>query len=834
MNYRPFEPVNHSIKLINSFQIDVQGRYSKLILGIFMLLFCINLSAMRNWQIHTNTTHIYDMIELDGKIYQATWGGLEVFDTQQDMFTKSFSIFDGLQDQNVRSVSYLPSSGSFLLGTATKGINRLKENKFIMPINQVVGLPEGMVTHITASDSLIYAVVDDVIAVFVDSPDFPFPLPVNHYSTHNGLASDKVYDVELAGNYLFIATDEGLNIVDTRVMNSKKAWNLLTSDNSDLPDSDVTSLSAYEDVLAIGTKKGLVRTRFSPDPDPYLLPQFHDWQNFTVGQQAIDSNLIHKVFVDNEFNMWISYGEWSESNLRINLARNVAITKVTIDNLYHEWWHNEDGLTTNQIMGFEQIDDTIYIYTWGEGFFYFENDRWNQRKPNCLAANSIADISIDNNGVVWVCNGFIGPDYQMRANPGVSGFDGHEWRTFRAANSPLVHDKVFRIMTDANNRKWFGTWNHGISVWDEEKDRWYQYNRTNGLPANEIGAIVSDADDNIWLSTFSGGMIVLDLDEIEQENIQPKQTFHLYDPTYYSDVVSILLADDKALFGSFYSGLRIWDSPEIPVSHPDGQHWIKPPTRELTDGFVYVYDMDIRDTHFGQEIWIASENRYLMMYETNSNRWYRYGTGIKREVLVNNNWQIDRRYFVDEERLFGATPTFPTAILVDPFDRIWIGTESNGLTLYDLNTDRYSIYNTENTPLLSNSITSLAYEPFSGNLYIGTERGLNSVEIGKTMKREDPKLTSTVVYPNPFRPERDKVLRIANDKARDVMPAGNNECRIYNFNGNLVITLEENEHFEFSWDGRNDKGNKSSSGIYFYLISSPSGQTDRGTIVLVR
>lgn len=834
MNYRYLESAAWQKKLFSRLHKGLRKRLLSIMLGMVFLLICGNLTAMRNWQIHTNTTHVHDIIELDGKIYQATWGGLEVYDIEQDMFTKTFSIFEGLKDQNIRSISYLSSSNSLLLGTASEGINRLKGNRFIMPINQTVGLPEGTVNHIVTGDSLIYAVVDDVVAVFVDSPDFPFPLPVNHYSTDNGLASDDISDIELADNYLFIATDKGLNVVDRRFMNNKNAWNLITGRNYDLPDSSITSVSVSGDVLAIGTKNGLVRTRFSPDPDPYQPPQFEDWQTFTAGPQAIDSNLIHQVFVDSDLNMWVSYGEWSERNLRINLARNVAITKVTIDNYYYEWWFNEAGLNTNQIMGFKEINDRIYIYTWGEGLFYFENDLWHQRKPNSLAYNSITDISIDNNGVVWVCNGFIGFDHEIRANPGVSGFDGYEWKTFRAANSPLVHDKVFRIMTDARNRKWFGTWNHGISVWDEENDKWYQYNRNNGLPQNEIGAMVSDADDNIWISAYSGGMVILDLDEIEQENIQPKQTFHLYDPVYVSDVVSILIADENAFFGSRYSGVRLWESPGIPVSYPGGQHWSKPAARELTDGYVYVYDMDVRDTHFGQEIWIASENRYLMMYETNTNRWYRYGTGIKREVLINNNWQIDRRYFVDEERLFGASQTFPTAVLVDPFDRIWIGTEANGITLYDLQSDRYSIYNTENSPLLSNSITSLAYEPYSGNLYIGTQKGLNSVEIGKTKKSEDPKLTSAVAYPNPFHPERDKVLRIANDKARDVLPAGRNECRIFNVNGDLVITLEENEYFEFSWDGRNSKGEKNSSGIYYYLISSPDGQTERGTIVLIR
>lgn len=807
-----------------------------LYLALFFTLLAVNIFSVRNWQIHTNTTHIFDLMEFNGKIYQATWGGLEVYNIEKDFFEHTYTLFDGLEDQIIRSISMLPSSETILLGTAKSGINRMKDGIFYMPINEIIGLPDGRVDILATSDSLIYAVTGEALAVFVDSPGFPFPLPVNHHTTDNGVASNIITSLALADDYLFLGTDKGLNIVHTALMNYSYSWHLLTTENSSLPGNHITSISINEDMIAIGTRSGLVRAKFEVSEDDAFPLTFSEWRNYQVGESAIDSNLIHSVFIDSNFNLWFSHGVWSEENLYLEETRNIVVTMIEPDGTFNGWYLDDGtGLFTDQIMGFKEINGTIYLYTWGEGLFFLHENNWVNRQPSCIAANNITDISVDKNGVVWVCNGFIGPDYQMRANPGVSAYDGTEWRTFRARNSDLIHDKVFRITTDAKNRKWFGTWNHGISVYDEDNDKWYLYNHARGLPQNTVGALTTDADDNIWISAYSGGLVVLDIDAIEQTTITPLEHFHINEPIYFSDVIEIFLTKERAYFGSFYSGIRLWNKPGLPSPNPEHEDWLKPPPSDLTDGFVYIYGIDSRETHWGQEIWIAAERGYLFMHDTVNDRWYRYGTGIKREVWLNNTWQRDRLYFMDEERLFGAAPTIPTAILVDPFDRIWIGTESNGLTMYDLTTDRFTIYNTANSPLLSNSITRLAYEPFSGRLYIGSNDGLNSVEIGKTQKRKDVPLKTIIAYPNPFYPDRGQSLTIFNEAGElDILPIGKNECRIFNINGELVITLNENRYYEFSWDGKNEEGKKCGSGIYFYLISSPGGQTDRGTIVLVR
>jgi hypothetical protein len=221
-----------------------------------------------------------------------------------------------------------------------------------------------------------------------------------------------------------------------------------------------------------------------------------------------------------------------------------------------------------------------------------------------------------------------------------------------------------------------------------------------------------------------------------------------------------------------------------------------------------------------------------MLEKTNTEtNWYQYNIDRKRKIWDGSTFVEDIRYIVDEERYFGGNMATPSCIYKDPFDRIWIGSTNYGICMYDIHLDKFFNYNTRNTPLLSDYITAFSYDPYSGKLYIGTNKGLNSVEIGKEIKTTE-ELGKIAVYPNPFYPEKDGVLTLKNTAA-ETMPVGKNKCRIFDLNGNLVTELEESRFFEFEWDGSNNNGRKCSSGLYMYLIQTEKGSRT-GKIALIR
>ena len=227
-------------------------------------------------------------------------------------------------------------------------------------------------------------------------------------------------------------------------------------------------------------------------------------------------------------------------------------------------------------------------------------------------------------------------------------------------------------------------------------------------------------------------------------------------------------------------------------------------------------------------LWVASPNG-LFMYTKNT--WYKYDVDYKRKKYSGHSWQNEILYYVDEPRLYGSNDGFPTALYVDPFNRVWIGTRDFGISVYDIYDESYTILTSENSPLLSNNITSFAYDSHSGNMYIGSDRGLNSVNIGIDSKPNSLKIDSVIAYPNPFNPNITQTLRIENENS--IFPKGKNICRIYDLNGDLVIKLNETILGDFAWNGKNSNNRNCGNGMYFYVVSAGK-KIYKGKIALIR
>ena len=275
-------------------------------------------------------------------------------------------------------------------------------------------------------------------------------------------------------------------------------------------------------------------------------------------------------------------------------------------------------------------------------------------------------------------------------------------------------------------------------------------------------------------------------------------------------------------------GLVIWNHSSLPET--GGIHWVIPSPPELKNCIVYGV-VSVETPYEGMQHWIAASTGLFMWNET---KWYRYDTMIKRFRYNTSTslWGNDTLYYVDEERLFGSVRTTPTSILLDPFNRIWIGSVENGLSMYNPETERFTNYFKPNQPMLSNYVTALGYDPVQGNLMIGTKDGVNTLGIGLTVKT-GTELKSVKAFPNPFRPATSTSVQIVN-LPEDSLPIGESTCNIYDSSGALVITLKENRFSRFEWYGKSASGKDCGSGIYFFVVADAQGNTKRGKLALIR
>jgi len=816
----------------------------KRIILALMVFSLIPLSALQNWLIYTNTDYVFDMEYSNEKLYVATWGGLLEYESQTDLLIRQYTKNEGLSDLDLRTLENISGEDVLFIGTERSGIDRLVQGDFLSQVDESIGLISNTVHDITHNDSLIFVATDAGVSIFNQTTDFPFPFLYENIDLDNGLSVNDISTLAVNENYLFCGSRQGIDYAHLDSLRIPTSWHNLKTLNSPLPDDVVNSISTTQDKVAFATGAGIAL--FNQDLSELIT--IYDESNL------IEAGSILSVYFDEAGDLWFSYGIWDDNLLRIIYDGNIAVSRLDQQDELTTWTKDDLGLEFPYIKGMKQLNDNIYAFGWGEGYLKYNDFGWTGPiKQNCLISNIVTGLHMDQNNTLWVNNGHKGYLATNKGTKGISSFDGNSWVNYTFLNSGLHNNNIFSVAVDQENRKWFGAWNSnsdfgwlgGVSIFDDNSGDWSYLDSNDGILNNTISFITAH-NDYKWVCSYggtSGGVNIIDqndelyytFDVYEHPNVDT-----LYDPNF------IFFGEERMYLGCYITGLRIWDSNSMPYT--DGPYWELTPFSDLYSGRINdikaSYRIDNQTDEEIEEIWIASTSglfRYTWSTYFNSSGeylWYKFGTDIKRKAFVNNQWfdEADPEfwYIEGQERLYGSIPTFPTALFVDPFNNVWIGTNDNGITYYEQQSDTYTIYNSENTPLQSNKITSFAYDQYKGYLYIGTDSGLHRFNIGIAADlNEEENLNKTQVYPNPFYPEIDQTVRIINKDAL-TMPKGKTVCNIYDLSGELIIELPKNKFELFDWDGRNSEGKKCSSGIYFYVISTPNGEISKGKIVLIR
>ena len=168
-----------------------------------------------------------------------------------------------------------------------------------------------------------------------------------------------------------------------------------------------------------------------------------------------------------------------------------------------------------------------------------------------------------------------------------------------------------------------------------------------------------------------------------------------------------------------------------------------------------------------------------------------------------------------------------TCIAVDASNRKWIGTLNNGV--YLLNPDgQETIYHftKESSPLLSNYIYSIAINPKTGCVMIGTDLGLCSYDEQVT-EAEDVLLKENVlVYPNPVRPSEHSEVTIKG-------LTDESEVKLLTASGKTVWA-GRSIGGSIQWNCTDMSGKRVSSGVYHVVCNTKdAGQTVVSRIIVV-
>jgi hypothetical protein len=165
-----------------------------------------------------------------------------------------------------------------------------------------------------------------------------------------------------------------------------------------------------------------------------------------------------------------------------------------------------------------------------------------------------------------------------------------------------------------------------------------------------------------------------------------------------------------------------------------------------------------------------------------------------------------------------------TSIAVDGANRKWLGTLNSGAYLLSPDgTRQIRNYNEKNSPVLSNTIVSLAVDNKTGDIWFGTLKGVQSVRGDATTGGET--FSKVYSFPNPVREDFTGNVTITG-LMRDT------QIRITDISGNLVYETVSDGGMA-TWDLKTYNGRRVATGVYLVFCASSDGARSIVTKMLV-
>lgn len=165
-----------------------------------------------------------------------------------------------------------------------------------------------------------------------------------------------------------------------------------------------------------------------------------------------------------------------------------------------------------------------------------------------------------------------------------------------------------------------------------------------------------------------------------------------------------------------------------------------------------------------------------------------------------------------------------TAIAIDGANRKWCGTAKNGIFLVNPEgTEIIDHFTIDNSPLLSNTINSLAIQQQTGQVMIATAAGLCSYQSQATAPQDQLEQSKVEVYPNPVRPDFNGPLTI--NRLTE-----NAEVKITTITGQ-VVAVGRSLGGTFTWDLTDFSHRRVAPGVYLIYVST--AQADKGIVAKV-
>ncbi|CAL65027.1 hybrid sensor histidine kinase/response regulator transcription factor [Christiangramia forsetii] len=430
------------------------------------------------------------------------------------------------------------------------------------------------------------------------------------------------------------------------------------------------------------------------------------------------------------------------------------------------------------------------------------------KQNSSLSSNDISDLYIDRKQRLWVAT--LGGGLNLY-DPVLDTFT-----VFKNSENPnsIASNQVNVIYEDKSGHLWLGTEN-GLSEYLEEKGKFNNFRHDNtpeSLSHNSVTSIFQKKEGTLWIGTFGGGLNKFNISKRKFERIHPSEK-------YFTSFIYKIFGMDKEhiLLGTGGDGLLLFNtetynfsnylqdlgvSQEINIVRAisrdkskalwigtDGNGLFKiENTGEKSVIQNFLYNSQLRSSLSGNAV-------YEIMEDDEENMWI--GTAWNGINVLENN----KNYELLFSDIVGENPT-PVLSVFKQNNKLFLGLDGNGLTIFNSENNRVSYFNKENKNYIGgNYIQHIAEFQNSEDLWLGTfANGLikfnpESGSFTRFMHRSED--TSSISY---------------ND-VRYIVPEENGDLWIATWGGGLNYFNRKTESFKKFRASENDQNTINSDNV---------------------
>ena len=767
------------------------------LLLVFLTVKLFAQAAVGEWSDYLSFSSAQKVIEANNKVFCITSGGLFTYD-QTDNSIQKFNQINGLSDVNPTVLGYGKDADVVLVAYENSNLDLVFEDEILnlsdIKRKQIQG--DKKIYNILVVDQTAYLSCGfGIVAVNLEKHE----IKDTYYIGDEGVQV-VVLDMAFDGTYLYAATDEGIFKADINASNLQDFHNWVKVETIPHPDGQFDQVESLNgDIIASykyqqGDEKRNELYRKSGNTWTRFHPEF----SYVTGIQSNDSRLVISL-------SWAA-DVYDENGQLIGRVDNYPFSDGTVYNL-------------NTVDAFIDENGEVWVADNRYGLVRKLANDCERVVPEGPVDNRVFSM-VSNGTDLWVATGgrtdAWGNIYSWEQ---AQLYRDGSWKEFSNRNYPELvgfHDLV-NIAIDPRDpdHMFAGTWGGGVIEFqgDQFVNRYTHENSSlQSIPVSDgstvvrIGGMAFDSQNNLWVTNSRIGE---PLSELKTDGTW--ESFELDGITSDYDVGNLIIAQNGDQWIVLPRGEDLFVRK---ADGTDGRHLpvIAYFNNGVDEKFPRMSDVYSIAVDLEGAVWVGTSKGVVAYFNPeeiwNNDPYYGTQPGIDLNDGIYHP-------LLEKETV--------TAIAVDGANRKWFGTKSSGVFLISADgQEELRNFTESNSPLLSNTVNSIAINDKTGEVFFGTMNGIISYR-GEAIKGLDT-YSDVYAFPNPVREDYDG----------DIVITGlvqDTDVKITDISGNLVFKTKSLGG-QAIWDGKNLNGNRVSTGVYMVFGNDEQGEKTFTTKIL--